>query len=285
MNISSWKILRFLRGRSRWIGRWIHALLLAQLRANHPGPKVMANGIPKAGTHLLMRCLSLLPEMKETGLQVNGYKMTVNQINKTMRWVRGGSFLWGHLPFDTAVAELLHSLDMKHILIIRDPRDVVVSHFNYVTYKYVPHHLHKYYRALGNDFERLMASIKGVDARFSRTDQGLPNISQRFKSFLKWKDHSCLIVRFENLVGDSGGGKSSLQFQEINRIVEWMGMDLDDESVHRIGQQIYNRKSNTFRKGTVGDWRNHFTEAHKDAFKELAGDLLIELEYEVDCNW
>lgn len=39
------------------------------------------------------------------------------------------------------------------------------------------------------------------------------------------------------------------------------------------------------RKGISGDWRNHFNEKHKARFKDIAGDLLIELGYETDNNW
>jgi hypothetical protein len=41
----------------------------------------------------------------------------------------------------------------------------------------------------------------------------------------------------------------------------------------------------TKRKGTIGDWKNYFSEAHKNKFKEIAGNLLIELGYERDLNW
>jgi hypothetical protein len=40
-----------------------------------------------------------------------------------------------------------------------------------------------------------------------------------------------------------------------------------------------------YRKGQPGDWRNHFGSAHKAAFKERFGDLLIQLGYERDLDW
>ncbi|MCX5884693.1 MAG: sulfotransferase domain-containing protein [Proteobacteria bacterium] len=41
----------------------------------------------------------------------------------------------------------------------------------------------------------------------------------------------------------------------------------------------------TKRKGTIGDWKNYFSESHKKKFKEIAGNLMIELGYEKDMNW
>jgi hypothetical protein len=40
-----------------------------------------------------------------------------------------------------------------------------------------------------------------------------------------------------------------------------------------------------FRKGIVGDWRNHFKETHIQRFKELAGEALMEWGYETDLDW
>ena len=40
-----------------------------------------------------------------------------------------------------------------------------------------------------------------------------------------------------------------------------------------------------YRKGTPGDWVNHFGPGHKAYFKERYGDLLIKLGYESDLDW
>ena len=40
-----------------------------------------------------------------------------------------------------------------------------------------------------------------------------------------------------------------------------------------------------YRKGTPGDWRNHFTEAHAAAFAQRYGGLLVRLGYETDEAW
>ncbi len=40
-----------------------------------------------------------------------------------------------------------------------------------------------------------------------------------------------------------------------------------------------------YRKGVSGDWINHFTEEHKQHFKDRYGDLLIKLKYEKTKDW
>ena len=40
-----------------------------------------------------------------------------------------------------------------------------------------------------------------------------------------------------------------------------------------------------YRKGVAGDWVNHFTAEHVDAFKERYGDLVVRLGYETADDW
>jgi len=45
------------------------------------------------------------------------------------------------------------------------------------------------------------------------------------------------------------------------------------------------KRDDFYRKGTAGDWKNHFTAEDRRVFKEIAGDLLIRLGYERDDSW
>jgi hypothetical protein len=40
-----------------------------------------------------------------------------------------------------------------------------------------------------------------------------------------------------------------------------------------------------YRKGIVGDWRNHFSAEDTRVFREVAGDMLVRLGYESDVRW
>jgi len=40
-----------------------------------------------------------------------------------------------------------------------------------------------------------------------------------------------------------------------------------------------------YRKGIAGDWKNHFDDGEKRIFKDVAGDMLIQLGYEKDLSW
>ena len=44
-------------------------------------------------------------------------------------------------------------------------------------------------------------------------------------------------------------------------------------------------RSNHYRKGVAGDWRNHFEPIHIDSFKRNYNALLLKLAYETDPHW
>jgi hypothetical protein len=52
------------------------------------------------------------------------------------------------------------------------------------------------------------------------------------------------------------------------------------EQAQWIARKTYGKGSLTYRQGQSRDWQNHFTEDHRRAFKDVAGDILIGLGYE-----
>jgi len=83
----------------------------------------------------------------------------------------------------------------------------------------------------------------------------------------------------------------------VREVLEFSGLGLTDEDLVQspgtderrpLAEHLDRARTvrPLFRKGIVGDWRNHLTtDEAKHIFKELAGDLLIELGYEPDFDW
>ncbi len=95
-------------------------------------------------------------------------------------------------------------------------------------------------------------------------------------------------VRYEDLL--------KRPVEEARRLLDFLDADGSEEAAKRCVEmtgfeRMSNRKrgqedsSSRARKGVTGDWRNVFTEEDKCVFKEVAGDLLVELGYEEDGNW
>ena len=275
---------RLLPTRQRELIRPVRRLLVSRLHANATGHRILANSVPKAGTHLLTRCLSLLPGITDSELRYRGHVVD-ERLEAQLNMVNGGCFVPVHLTYSDERARLLTGLGFKMALIIRDPRDIVVSHFHYVTYGSRRHRLHAYYTSLPDDQTRLMVSITGVLEPQSDPKVRLLDIDRRCRGFLKWEDHGACVVKFESLVGPHGGGTYGAQRVDIERLAEHVGVQLDEMDIESIASRVYDRKSSTFRKGKTGDWKNHLTPEHKEAFKRVAGDLLIDLGYERDLQW
>ena len=84
---------------------------------------------------------------------------------------------------------------------------------------------------------------------------------------------------------------------EMRRLLEFLGADSGEkvarESVEAASfEQLSGGRAqgeedsaSFYRKGIAGDWKNHFTEEDRRAFKEEAGELLIQLGYERDLDW
>ena len=95
-------------------------------------------------------------------------------------------------------------------------------------------------------------------------------------------------VRYEDLLERPVG--------EAQRLLEFLGVDSSEETARKCVKRAgFERRTDRkrgeedsyshFRKGVAGDWESVFTEEDRRVFKEIAGDLLIELGYEKDNNW
>ena len=129
----------------------------------------------------------------------------------------------------------------------------------------------------------LLASIRGIQRRYgSRKSWG---IQEKLALTSAWlNQNSVMVVRFEDLIGPQGGGDQARHKETIIRMGQHMGFSISPEEASQIASRFFG-KGATFRKGKIGEWRNHFDEETKEVFKQLAGTHLIDLEYERDLNW
>ena len=282
----------------RKIGIPVYRLYASHCRSL-PEPRVLALSMPKAGTHLLGKLLGTLPEMMFSGLHLDDNHIFPNAdvgdwsesqldqrlLKKTAASCLPGQYMTGHFPHTRAVAATLASCNIRPVLILRDPRDVVVSYAHYVSRE--PRHAH--YRYFNTELktveEKVMASIRGF-SRSKSGSRGLLSIGQLINDYVPWvQDPNVTVCSFERLVGSSGGGDDRQQEAEVRKISEAVDRPLSGEQISEVSQKVFTRKSRTFRKGQIGDWANSFTNHHKDAFKEVAGDQLMELGYESNYDW
>ena len=264
--------------------------------------RIVANSIPKSGTHLLDRLLVLLGfEMIEGGIRPHlvsgrfrplrrmlrgrGETVTVGVVSPqqvSRRWLAGrlsrvpeGGFINAHCLYTPELADLFREGRMETVCILRDPRDVAVSQMHHIKQR-KQHFAHEEYMALPSDRERIMVSIRGGELG----GREIQPLGRRYRGFLSWgREGDAVMVRFEDLVGVEGGGSEEAQRLAVGRVAAHLGVAVGEGTMRAVEEGLFG-VGRTFRKGQIGGWQEEFTAEHERAVEEEAGSLLVELGYE-----
>lgn len=252
-------------------------------------PILLGISFPKSGTHLLDQILlgfsKVAPFAKRLHsfyAEYEGESGRKRSSDQALRWLdslQPRDIASAHLFAGENVSRLVCTPDFVPYFIFRDPRDVVVSHVFYVTDMEARHAHHDYYQALPDFNARLNVSILG------RPDTGIefPNIADRFAPYLGWLEKDAVLsIHFEELVNN--------RISALNRILDHVLVRIPlpaprKDILEALEFSINPRRSPTFRSGKTGEWKKYFTEEHKKIFKNVAGDLLIQLGYEKNQDW
>jgi len=225
------------------------------------------------------------------------------------------------LSYGNADIQFLRSLP-KHrgFHIIRDPRDVVISAYyshrnshSTTTWKELERHRENL-RKLDKE-DGLISEIQFRERSFNHMKTWDYNqtdileirfedlIAQHYETLLLVFDHLGLLsttdYRFRNRPGGMyrelmAFAKSSLNLAlpRLTRKLELPAAEfLTIVWRNRFEAQSRGRSrgnedvSKHYRKGESGDWKAHFTDRHKELFKELYAGLVPDLGYEDSDNW
>lgn len=162
----------------------------------------------------------------------------------------------------------------KVIYIIRDGRDVYTSYYFYL----------KNSLPQGTTFNDFLLKIPGQYGRWS----------EHVHSWMEKKPDNILCLRYEELKRDL--------LSIVRSVIDFCGVEERDGSINdaiarsdfsfmselerKHGRGIYKSGPDVFmRKGEVGDWKKMFDDDSKNIFKDMEGDTLIKLGYEMDHNW
>jgi hypothetical protein len=266
-------------------------------------PAVIADSIPKSGTHLLGKLLGLLGlyelpiailhdsyiNYKERGdwhnwlpIRESGIKDFGNpsrHYEKTeisLKRLRVGQSCTAHLPFRPNVASVINDQSIKHLFMVRDLRDCVVSYVDYL--QNLSGHAHNpplyfYLSALDNDENRILTGIEGKDRFF-------PAFSEHIEKAIPWIDSGLVeVIRYENLIGPNGGGSEENQMIAIRALCIHLGLEFSDMKIQEIATKLWGGKTVTMSKGHTGGWRERFTPRVEESFWEKYGTYMDKLGY------
>jgi hypothetical protein len=296
----------------------LFSILCTTLEALPRKDYVICIPIPKCGTHLLMKMLSLLGEpgfkfnhnqdLAPSARLLSMYKKVNTQkppnhyrgrhypnikapylplLNETQRLCNV------HWPYLAEAEKYLDTITQADFFMFRDPRAMLVS----MAFMLKDAPAGSLSEGQTTDPKNLMWDfINGKQKNFIQwgveINQLYPLLWEKgvvefYKLYMPWmKAKKFFTVRFEDLVGSRGGGSDEVQAKTIYAIAKHVGITLTPEKFDYVRSNMFG-DSTTFREGSIDGWKKHFTPAMKKAFKKVPGanQLLIELGYEKDENW
>jgi hypothetical protein len=265
---------------------------------------VFLDSVPKSGTHLLAKALLGFPGVAHSGKHMD--RKTIAEfvdkdvayptkgredinIQSDFPWIKrlfqsipAGQFLTAHLPYHPAIHETLERMNFKILVMMRDPRDVVLSWADYIA-KEKNHLLNPFFKDTDRDY-RIICGIKGVSSEITKTRRQ-PPIADLINGHMRWKTRGgAFLVQFEQLVGEKGGGSRESQYHLLEQLMDYLEIKKTSKALDQICDTLFGG-TYTFNSGTIGRWRTQFTDEHKALFKKETGRLLIDAGYEKDTNW
>jgi hypothetical protein len=242
--------------------------------ANGDAPRVLCVSLPKAGTHLLERAVCLhprlyrriVPTITARGLDRRGGP------DRFLGRLSPGQVVIGHLPYTKDLFDTVTARGLRPVFMTRDPRDIAVSQVRYVVGR--PDH---WAHALFIDrtpTERIRLAIVGD------TKGGLRSLAERLAQYEGWLRPGVEVIRFEDLVGPNGGGDRARQREAVVDLYTFLGVSSDPTLVDDVASRLFSEQSPTFRKGTIGQWRESFDDELTSVARELAGAQIERYGYE-----
>lgn len=228
-------------------------------------------GVPKAGTHMLLRLL-------QKGFCFKGPSDIDKIMPESFYFLNG---LDQHTeisylsPYHAVPNHVAAFFEQSALFMYRDPRDIAVSLYHWLTKpskqllerNNVPalyHSLHPYFASLSSDHERLMKTICGAPLFNSIRDFVMP-----FADWLKMPN--IIPIRFEDLIGPKGGGSLDAQVELIWKLQ--LKFHIPGRPLS-FAENVFDEGCPTFRKGQIGSYKEEFTEEHYKAFQSLPQDFM-----------
>ncbi|XP_062570635.1 sulfotransferase 6B1-like [Saccostrea cucullata] len=217
---------------------------------------ILVSSYPKSGSHwmheFLCRVLhdqeAKFPRMEHTFLDI------IPEFSR-MDSLPSPRILYTHLPVHFLPEDHIKN-GRKIIHIVRDPRDIAVSAY----YHFLNVPFFKDY--LPTDWNSHLSDFMSGNFMYGEWCQ----YELQWEKFSK--SGNVLVLRYEDMKSD--------EVKYVRRIAEYLGIPCDKEAAVRIASDCHilklreRKKSGRlgfiYRKGEVGDWKNHFSSAQEKQF-------------------
>jgi len=237
--------------------------------------RIIIAGPPKAGNVWLKCILGTMYRLRPLGLQETPGRPTLAQFKE---WAEGGGFVDGsifhqHYDYSTELCDAIDALPAHIVTIIRDPYDTFVSSF---------HTIQQYEGEAGRKGRRAQITGVALDSpevmAYLRSGGFRGNMRRAQAWTQSGRTH---VVRYEQLHEDPVAVLTALaaEIEPVSR--ERIDEAIDFCSAENMKKREAGSKRPHVRAAKVGDSRQKLNEEHLAIFREMHGDLIRSLGYEV----
>ena len=208
-----------------------------------------------------------------------------SQLKYWLECLPKSQYINGHIPYNSEFSKVLTDLNYHHVCIIRDPRAVTISRMKFILNSESATDILPQGIPLKADLEimstseRLNFLLEGGYAE--KADLKIYSFAHIYRSILAWgEDPNCLLVRFEDLIGEQGGGNSQKQAETLRKLANHLNIPWNEE-IARQTKNIYDPKTRTFRVGNIHSWKTALEPEDLARLTEYCEPLCQEAGYEV----
>ena len=230
---------------------------------------VYINSVPKCGTHLAMKAIGLILDKPFMAMSLEDENSSKYEIKS----VHGKNLIYGgHARSKNIkkVNDFFENKPRKNFLVIRDPRDFIVSYSYWI--KKNP---------LAWPYGSSLEINKLIDEWINGVNFSIYDNYNFF--YFDWLDNNfkTFVIKFEDLIGSQGGGSDTKQFETLVMMMKYLGVNPTDKLLKHVKDNLFGN-TGTFREGKIGAWKREFTDEQKVLFHEKYSDLLNRLGYIID---
>jgi hypothetical protein len=222
--------------------------------------------LPKGGSHLIYAIFELIAgKISEYGMRSNvpmGFPIDLSE---------GREVFFSPL-LGSDYRKLIEKNDLSKVIMLRDPRDLLISQL---------HWIHATGKCPGNaeTWHNLSMDEQIKELLLWNSPQSIASLTKEMVASLHSSNtHIC---RFEELIGENGGGSRAAQESAIASLSRYVGCKLSDALISQIADQSF-RLSGSLRRDQVGVFRSYFSEENQALCKQLFGREIALLGYPAD---